>query len=333
MRSSAVSVAVLGRCLVVPSLPLAAAALRFQPPRGPSTSLRAFRWPTPPIPFAGARTRTNDPDPGLVGERNGLDPDYPWRFEGRLVFRPSLVRVDPAESPPMSASLLSVGGYSLGGTVVLEYDASPVGPYREYVSMGGLVAAGRAGVGVGEEDGGNAKAKARTLGLGQWGSDLRVNTRAAEEVCRRVWGVPAGLAEIDFAGEGDALVDGPDGMDGKDEGRPRFAISGWDNARILDGDDGRQSARRYGGIPIYWTPTIKALWAPVLFGGRGGGTTAPEEAELLPLHKLRLSASAVRLKRCERKRSPGTAPDRGGEIPLGLALVVDNVLIEIGEQI
>ena len=44
-----------------------------------------------------------------------------------------------------------------GGVVSLEYDASPVGPYREYVTMGSLVT--------------------KRGALGQWGSRLFVRLK------------------------------------------------------------------------------------------------------------------------------------------------------------
>ena len=120
----------------------------------------------------------------------------------------------------------------------------------------------------------------------------------------------------------------------------KFVLSGWGNARILGDGDGegngaRNARRRYGNVPIFWTPRIKALWAPILLplgGKRSGGedetTSGGREEGLLLLHKLRLSASALRLRRCRRIR-----PTQGGELPLGFTLVVDNVLIKIGERI
>mmetsp|Transcript_13518 Transcript_13518/g.29388 ORF Transcript_13518/g.29388 Transcript_13518/m.29388 type:complete len:323 (+) Transcript_13518:84-1052(+) len=272
-----------------------------------STSLQAFKWPT--LPSLTAPTKT-------IGERNGLDPEYPWRFEGRFIFRPSLVRVSSDAQPP-SANLISLFGYSLGGTVVLEYDVSPVGPYREYVTMGGVVGLGK--VNTGDTD----NTDERQLGIGQWGTKLYVSTQVAEDVCQQAWGVPAQVADIDFVESGD-LSDGPD--DGNsNQGKRKFTLSGWENARILKSNE---TARRFGNIPIYWTPTIKALWAPLLFPG---GREETPEKQLLPLHKLRLSASALRLKRCQRIQSENSAKE--GEVPLGLTLVVDNVLIEIGERI
>ena len=320
-----------------------------------SSSLRAFGWPTLPPPLDGLLPKWPGRIPPAVTmeERNGLDPEYPWAFGGRFVFRPSLVRVvvdyddDSASSSspsgrrrrrPPSAELLSLFGYSLGGSVILEYDYSPVGPYREYVTMGGVVGLGRVDV-PGESS--------SSLCLGQWGTDLYVSTAVAEDVCRRAWGVPAQVANIEFEEDGEDLVDGPgdddDDDDDDDEGggggrMRKFVLSGWGNARILgdgdgEGDVARNARRRYGNVPIFWTPTIKALWAPILLplgGKRGGGedetTSGGREEGPLPLHKLRLSASALGLRRCRRMRS-------AGEVPLGFALVVDNVLIEIGERI
>jgi len=248
-----------------------------------------------------------------LDKENGLDPDYPWRFEGRFIFRPSLVRVHTEEHnlPPCS-NLVSLFGYTLGGSVVLEYDVSPIGPYKEYVNMGGVVVLGRACVG--ESLDGSQKMK--WLGIGQWGTNLFVSTQVAEDVCKEVWGVPATLADIEFERDGECLRDGPEEITGRNK---KFNLSGWDNARITS-----KSTYRFGGVPIIWTPTIKALWAPFSFpfsACRGSDT-------LLPVHKLRLSASAVRLKRCERVEEL-----LSDEIPLGLALVVDNVLIEIGRRV
>ena len=256
-----------------------------------------------------------------MGERNGLDSDYPWRFEGRFIFRPSFVRVSKDVQPP-SANLLSLFGYSLGGSVVLEYDVSPVGPYTEYVSMGGVVGLGNVNIGGGT----NGSTVQKSLGVGQWGTNLYVSNQIAEDVCQDVWGVPAQVANIDLIEGGKSLADGPE-FTSKD-GKRNFLIKGWDNARVLnENENGDVTTKRYGNIPIFWTPTIKALWAPLLLSNNSIGGGSKEEDKLLPLHKLRLSASAIRLKWCERRLADE------GEFPLGLALVVDNVLIEIGERV
>ena len=275
-----------------------------------TSELKAFQWPTLPLPsFDKVQSA---PSVTTVGECNGLDEEYPWRFEGRFIFRPSLVRITPSSSSPPSANLLSLFGYSLGGSVVLEYDVSPVGPYREYVTMGGVVGIGQVSVGEGNK---------RLLGLGQWGTDLYVSTQVAEDVCKQVWGVPAQVANIDFEEEGSVIQDGPDREVAS--GRA-FKLSGWDNTRVLSAEELQQKTKRFGNIPIFWTPTIKALWAPISFPNISNKLT---QEELLPVHKLRLSASALRLKQCKRIQ-----PSEG-EIPIGLTLIVDNVLIEIGEQV
>mmetsp|Transcript_105 Transcript_105/g.250 ORF Transcript_105/g.250 Transcript_105/m.250 type:complete len:358 (+) Transcript_105:335-1408(+) len=265
-----------------------------------------------------------------VGERNGLDLEYPWRFEGRFIFRPSLVRAgrDGNFEPP-SANLVSLFGYSLGGSVVLEYDVSPVGPYREYVTMGGVVVGGLVSVQEPYKQGGVGNdGKNKLLGVGQWGNNLYVSTQVAEDVCKQVWGVPAQVAEIEFLEEGDVLSDYFLQSD------KSFTLSGWKNSRILsspkeaNADERGRSVKRYGNIPIFWTPTIKALWAPFAIPTNNRA----ENDSPLPVHKLRLSASALRVRRCDRIMSRAKTSSTG-EIPLGLALVVDNVLIEIGEKV
>ncbi len=286
---------------------------RFAAATSSTSQLNVFQWPTLPS-FDNVNSASSA---RTVGERNGLDEEYPWRFEGRFIFRPSLVRITPSSASPPSANLLSLFGYSLGGSVVLEYDVSPVGPYREYVNMGGVVGIGQVSVG---------ETNKRLLGVGQWGTDLYVSTQVAEDVCKQVWGVPAQVANIDFEEDGNIIQDGPDieiaGRSGVS--KKNFKLSGWDNTRVLSTEELQQETKRFGNIPIFWTPTIKALWAPISFPNIGNKVT---QEELLPVHKLRLSASALRLKQCKRI---GQAE---GEIPIGLTLVVDNVLIEIGEQV
>jgi hypothetical protein len=270
-----------------------------------STTLRAIKWPS----FQKASIDQ------FANNENGFDSEYPWRFEGRFIYRPSLVRVPTDNNDfPSCSSLISVFGYTLGGSVVLEYDVSPVGPYREYVEMGGVVALGRVGVGESLDD----TSQMKSLGIGQWGTNLYVSTQAAEDVCKEVWGVPAALATIEFEEDGKRLQDGPDEIGNYE--LQKFNLSGWGNTRIMPSDAG--SSRRFGNVPIFWTPTIKALWAPIYFPFKN--TMNNEQS--LPVHKLRLSASAMRLKLCE-KQQP-----KSSEVPLGLALVVDNVLIEIGRR-
>lgn len=236
-----------------------------------------------------------------TSNENGLDEDYPWCFTGRFWFRPALVRVQDSNTQALDetgvVNILQIFGYTLGGNVVLEYDTSPVGPYREFVSMGALVACSNGGM------------------VGQWGSRLYVNTKSAEDVCQKVWGVPAEVADIDFIELGSSLQvkSSPDPMK-VFKSKPVIEIGGWSSTRVSKTDDPVR-----GGLPILWTPTIKALWAKLLPSG-------PLKSEgTLPVHKLRLSGSSIKL-----QWSGLTAPAGSNEIPLGLGISIDNVRIEIG---
>ena len=235
-----------------------------------------------------------------ASELNGVDGDYPWRFDGRLWFRPALVRAP--STLPGGLSAVSLFGWTIGGVVCLEYDVSPVGPYREYVTMGSVVS--------------------KRGALGQWGSRLFVSTRAAEEVCQRVWAVPAEVRAIDFAEDGsDLRVDAPPALEARDDGpRPSaIRVSGWAATRSASVD-----APLRGGIPILWTPSIKALWAPLV--PVPSALAGANDADALPLHGLRLSASSLRIHLC------GQASSAALGIPLPIGLSVDNVRIEISRE-
>lgn len=256
----------------------------------------------------------------VVGVENGVE-GYPWQFSGRLWFRPALVRVPERSSttmmnagnandpppPPPSVSVVSLFGWTVGGVVALEYDTSPVGPYREYVTMGALVS------------------KRGTLG--QWGSRLYVSTDVAQDVCEDVWGVPASRAEIEYTegsdGSAEPTLRVESAPNGRSAERQDITVSGWGSTRVSGVEEAGPDCERYpsGGIPVLWTPTIKALWAPLVPLPQSGGDT-----DQLPLHRLRLSTSGVRLRLCGQSKSDGLG------IPLGIGLVVDNVLIEIARQ-
>jgi hypothetical protein len=276
------------------------------------------------------------------GISQSRDPEYPYNFTGRLWFHPSLVKVpqdkqddeddeinkdtsSSSSSPGSNVKILSLFGYTLGGSVCLEYDTSPVGPYREYVTMSALVM------------------KRGTVG--QWGSRLYVSTSQAERVCRDIWGVPAELASIDFVDDGERLrVALPPNScvdEEEDSGLPWIRVEGWKNTRIVAdppnvGDSNGRA--RWGNLPVYWTPTIKALWLPFIPFRKSGGDVGKN----LSLHRLRLSASTIRLHWSGIERGQGANgeySEKGMEeksslgIPLGLGLVVDNVLIEIGKRL
>jgi len=232
-------------------------------------------------------------------EFNGVDDKYPWRFDGRFWFRPALMRA-PQEPLPGGLSVISLFGWTIGGVVALEYDESPVGPYREYVTLGAIVTKGGA--------------------IGQWGSRLFVSTPEAEEVCKRVWGVPAELRNIEFKEDGEGLrVDSPPGASASDDGvRPEaIRLSGWEATRSSP-----EKATLGGSLQILWTPTVKTLWAPLLLPF----STKANDVEPLKLHGLRLSASSARL---QLGGQPGS-PEIGWPLPIGFS--VDNVRIEISPE-
>ena len=227
-----------------------------------------------------------------ASELNGVSERFPWRFDGRLWFRPAFVRAPDPTALPAGVRVLSLFGWTLGGNVCLEYDESPVGPYVEYVTMGALVS--------------------KRGAVGQWGSRLFVSTDPAEEVCRRVWDVPAEVARISFEETGDSLqVDAPPALASLDGAPETIRVSGWATTRSSHGED----ANRVGGVPVLWTPSIKALWAPLV--------PLPADGEGLPLHDLRLSASSLRLQVCAQSPS-----DLLG-VPLPVGLSVDGLRIEI----
>ena len=239
------------------------------------------------------------PPGASIGEENGLDDQYPWRFDGRLWFRPALVPM-PKESLPGGASPIGLFGWTLGGVVALEYDVSPVGPYIEYVTMGALVT--------------------KRGAVGQWGSRLFVSTQTAEEVCQRVWNVPAEVADLRFVEEGSGLnVEAAPALAKPTGARRRetIRVSGWSSTRSSQGD-GQYGA--VGALPVNWTPSIKALWAPLV------PLPLTTQEQGMPLHRLRLSCSSLRLQLC------GQASQEELGVPFPIGLTVDGVRIEIARE-
>ena len=263
---------------------------RTQTESKPGASLGLFLW--------------NKKEQSTVSSiENGRDPSrYPWEFTGRLWFRPAFVRVPPSLPP---VDVLELFGWTIGGVVALEYDTSPVGPYREYVTMGALARNGST--------------------IGQWGSQLYVSNRQAESICREIWKVPAQVANIKFReGKKNDFLGVAAAPSGRNEDQMQnIAVEGWKATRILSKEELVKS-QPFGNLPVYWTPTIKALWAP--WTTPSPDNERNEDNSWLPLHKLRLSAGAVRLSFCSQEPSP----ELGISFPIGL--VVDNVLIEIGKQ-
>ena len=201
----------------------------------------------------------------------------------------------PSTPPPGRVNFLALFGWTLGGSVCLEYDESPVGPYVEYVTMGALVS--------------------KRGAVGQWGSRLFVSNQVAEEVCQRVWDVPAEIADISFDEPGGALsvAEAPARVGGGSSPES-IRVSGWAETRT--GGDGRTP-----GLPVLWTPSIKALWAPLRLP-----LPRSDDDAGLPLHRLRLSVSSARLHLCAQ------APSEALGVPLPFGLSVDGLRIEIARE-
>lgn len=231
------------------------------------------------------------------------DEEFPWRFDGRFWFRPALVRAPAQGSLPQGVTTLSLFGWSLGGVVALQYDDSPVGPYFEYVTMGALVT--------------------KRGAVGQWGRNLYVSTAPAEEVCQRVWGVPAIEADIGFSDEGGALrVLEPPAEDAASS-RPRISLEGWGETRSASDALGGLVE----GLPVLWTPELKALWAPLVPVPSSVHASLSPKDQALKLHRLRLAASSLRLHWCPQASSEALG------VPLPVGLSADGLVIEISPEL
>merc|ERR1711920_1039050 len=68
--------------------------------------------------------------------------EFPWRFQGRVWFRPALVRAPADGSLPAGVRVLCALGWTVGGCVALQYDESPIDDapsYLEYVTMSAAI--------------------------------------------------------------------------------------------------------------------------------------------------------------------------------------------------
>lgn len=106
----------------------------------------------------------------------------PWSFpNARVLYQPTLVRVEAARAvtPSRGVGMLSLFGWTLGGVFVVEWTASPVGPYREVAVLSGLVA--------------------REARIGAWASHIVVTTPDAVEAGREIFGLPTRLGSVSFS--------------------------------------------------------------------------------------------------------------------------------------
>lgn len=94
--------------------------------------------------------------------------------------------MDKKNTKAKTKTTLSLWQLSLGRYLVLEYDTSPVGSYREWVVLGGLPLYTR-------------QTSSSSSCVSQFGSALYVSKPAAESLCQRTWGLTAQGAAVQFA--------------------------------------------------------------------------------------------------------------------------------------
>ena len=110
-----------------------------------------------------------------------MRPAPPWTFpNARVLYQPAFVPIEAARAvtPTSGLTLLSLFGWTLGGTFVVEWTDSPIGPYREVAVLSGLVSRG--------------------LGIGAWASHIVVTTPEAVDAGRAIFGLPATLGRVTF---------------------------------------------------------------------------------------------------------------------------------------
>lgn len=246
-------------------------------------------------PFASFRSSTTTTDSRLSYVNQPNDMEYPWKFTGRCIFRAALVRLEESKIPEQ-VFVPNLFGWTVGGTVVLEYDESPVGPYHEFVKLGGV---------------GLQLHPIGGLMVGQYGANLYVDKPKAQVLCESVWNLKAEPAVIKLVG--DEAEEG-ERISIQESEENAFEVSGW--GRLVG-----QSGIDFSQLSLLWTPSIKAIWAsipPIL-------KNSNNDESSLPLHRLRLSGSA-RLDWCNEKSTDS-------RIPIGFDICVDQLLIEISQQL
>lgn len=120
-------------------------------------------------------------------------PPAPWSFQAsqihyqlRTVSAPiAAANIPPTQNNGLNLISLPLGDkgqmMTLGGLFAVEYESSPVGPYKEIAVLSGLVARNW-GLG----------------GLGAWASHIFVDSVDAAKAGEEIWGLPATVVPIDF---------------------------------------------------------------------------------------------------------------------------------------
>ena len=155
---------------------------------------------------SGPTTAGGQPMADSAQAEQGSDvPAPPWRFpHARCLYQPAWVPAQAAQAAtPPDVTLLSLFGWTLGGTFVVEWTDSPVGPYREVAVLSALVV--RGGV------------------FGAWVSHIVVDSPDAMVHGRELWGLPARVGSVAFEAA-------PDNAAGRlvFEEDTRVTVQGWD---------------------------------------------------------------------------------------------------------
>ena len=247
---------------------------------------------------------------------NSDDKDFPWKFTGRCIFVPAICKADDNNNnnalPDYDAlTLLHVAGWTVGGTVVLEYDDSPVGYYREWVNLGGLALYQRQ---TRDQD---------SWQVGQFGSALYVSKSTAETLCKSVWGLQAQSADIQLVQDDDDDDDDDSSascMRLQTDGNIR-TVTAWNKAKIAG------ISIPFKNVGLLWTPTIKAIWTCIVKVSNKSSPDGDNDS-ILDLNRLRLSGR-VRLARFD--ALPSQQQSNIISFPIGLA--VQDLKIEISPWI
>lgn len=198
-------------------------------------------------------------------------PAPPYAFpSARICYQPRLVRTAAAHATlPPGVMLLSLFGWTLGGVFVVDWRASPVGPYKEVAILSALVA--------------------RDWTLGAWASHLIVTSDAAADAGELHWGLPTVSGSLELtaaaAADGEATIHFDSATHARLEGWDGWDTSITDEKTITMNQPIEESAPSF--------PQQFGLELPSLSGGlkRADGTHTP-----LLRYPLTVSAGSLRLR-------------------------------------
>ena len=254
---------------------------------------------------------------------NSQDAEFPWQFNGRAILCPMLVRTSTSLSDPASQEKLekwnilpwSFFGWTVGGTVALEYDDSPVGPYTEFARLGCLASTLHR-----QEDTPSSGGGSQRVLVGQVGTKLYVNENIALSLCEQVWNMTAYLSNDEIVQEHRDTIAGVQAVD--DE------LTDSKQDRKTDTTVNALTIGTVNSIPLLWTPTITTIWAQLSPRIPSVTLLQGEYHSGLPLNRLRLSTKVKFV------TSPEIRKSRSSDvIPLGFGVALCGLKIEISPRI